>query len=70
MLTNIDNLKSDLKALKEKYKITVKEHDCYGPWDDCGEVYQGTDQYFVLDGEQFYVQTVEEVVREVFFNDL
>lgn len=66
MLTNIDKLILELYALKEQYNITVKEKDCYGPYGDCGDVYQGTDQYFVIDGEQYYVKTVEEVIREVF----
>lgn len=66
MLLNIDNLITDLKLLKDKYKISIHEKDNYRPDPEDGEVYDGTDQYFVIDGERYYVKTVEQIIKEVF----
>lgn len=62
MLIHINELKADLQALKEKYKITIMENDQY----DGQDRYIGTDQYFRLKNEVFYVQTVEQIMEEVF----
>lgn len=64
MLVHIDEFKSDLKALFEKHKVSVREHDNWG-YNGEDEVFEGTDQYLVFGKEQYYVQTVEEIVREL-----
>ena len=64
MLTNIDKFKNDLEALKEKYKITLYESDQYNGMDE----YVGTDQYFVFEGDRYYVNTVEQIIRKVFLS--
>lgn len=62
MRLNIDDLKNDLLLLKKKYNITLWESDQY----DSEDRYTGTDQYFIIDGEQYYVRTVQEILSEVF----
>ena len=68
MLVHINEFKSDLKDLFEKHRVSVREKDNYRPC-DCGEVFDGTDQYLVFGKEQYYVQTVEEIVKEILFDN-
>lgn len=65
MLIHIDNFKTDLKALFKQYNVSVREKDNYRPDPYDGEVFDGTDQYLVFGEEQYYRQTVEEIVREL-----
>lgn len=64
MLIHIDNFKADLKALFKQYNVSVREIDNWG-YNGEDEVFEGTDQYLVFGEEQYYVQTVEEIVREL-----
>ena len=69
MLIHIDEFKSDLRDLFKKYRVSVREHDNWGMHEG-EEVFEGTDQYLVFGKEQYYVQTVEEILREILLDDL
>lgn len=69
MLIHIDEFKSDLRDLFKKYKVSIREKDNYRPCPEDGEVYEGTDQYLVFGKEQYYVETVEEIVRQLLLDN-
>ena len=68
MLIHIDDFKADLKILFKKYKVSVREKDNWG-MNNGEEVYEGTDQYLIFGKEQYYVQTVEEILRELLLDN-
>lgn len=68
MLIHIDEFKSDLKAIFKKHRVSVREMDNWG-MNNGEEVFEGTDQYLVFGEEQYYVQTVEDIVRELLLDN-
>lgn len=58
----IESFKTELKALAEKYNFGKDEMDNY----DGEEEYCGTDYYFTIDGEAWYLETIDEILSEAF----
>ena len=57
---DIENLKKDLKELVEKYKLEKYEVDSYSV-----EGYCETICYFTLNGYEWRIETIEEILTEV-----
>tara|TARA_R110002072_G_C7887388_1_gene528510 strand:+ start:528 stop:746 length:219 start_codon:yes stop_codon:yes gene_type:complete len=58
--TIIDSFKKDLKTLMTKYSFGKKEHGNYNGED----VYCGTDIYLTIDGDEYYAETLSEILDE------
>jgi len=56
----IDSFKKDLKDLMAKYNFGKKEHDNYNGED----VYFGTDIYLTIEGDEYYAETLSEILDE------
>lgn len=56
----IDSFKKDLKDLMAKYNFGKKEHDNYNG----EEIYCGTDIYLTIEGDEYYAETLGEILDE------
>jgi len=58
----IDDFKAELNQLSNKYKFGIKNSDNYNNMDE----YCGTDYYFIVDGETWYNETIDEIIANNF----
>lgn len=58
----IDAFKAELMALRDKYDFGVKESDQYDGMDE----YYNTEYYFIVDGEVYWVETISDILTEIF----
>lgn len=56
----LESFKKELSELKAKYGIGVFEDHSYG----YGEEYLGSTQYFTINGQTWYGESVEEIINE------
>lgn len=58
----IEAFKSELRSLAVKYNFGKHESDNYNGLDE----FCGTDRYFIVYGETFYGETIDEIMNNVF----
>lgn len=58
----ITNFKTELKELVNKYNFGQIESDNY----DGEEIYVNSDRFFVVDGYAWYIQSIDEIIEELF----
>lgn len=54
----IDSFKKELLELKQKYNFGIHESDNYNGMEE----HCGTDLYFIVDGDTYYSETIEEIL--------
>ena len=57
----IDEFKTELKALMNKYNFGKHESDNYNGMEE----YCGSDYYFIVNGDVWYVETISEILNDV-----
>lgn len=57
----IEAFKTELKTLMTKYNFGKHESNNYNGMEE----YCGTDYYFTVDGEPWYIETIAEILDEV-----
>jgi len=56
----IEEFKLELKTLFSKYNFGIKETDNY----DNEENYQSTEFYFIVDGDPYYIDTIQDIIND------
>jgi hypothetical protein len=59
--TKVNEFKGELKALMDKYDFGKDKSDQYNGMEE----YCGTDHYFVVNGETWYIETISEIIDEI-----
>jgi hypothetical protein len=57
----IEAFKADLAAVFQRHEFGIKESDNY----DGSDEYLSTSRYFVVDGETWFIQDVDQIINEV-----
>jgi len=61
MKEQLENLKSDLRSLIEKYKLTIEEYYNYDGEDNC----IGSDYYLKINGELYGAEKIDEILKSL-----
>jgi len=61
MMNNAESFKNELKALIEKYDVSVWESDQYNGIDE----FCGTDKYFKFNNMHYPVNSIDDIVYEL-----
>jgi hypothetical protein len=60
-MDKVEGFKAELKSLMNKYSFRKYDKDNYNGEDE----YCGIDSYFIVDGEPYYSQTINEIFDEI-----